>query len=1086
MKCYRNTKHIYWAVIFAVLLCCTPITLAISETSSQSSDPATYIIILEDQPVASYRGGIPGFPATSPAVTGEKKINFKDPKTIAYRDYLTIKRLEILETMNVTLKRSIHVVHEYDIATNGMAVLISASEAEQIARLPGIKHIKQEEIYQLQSKALPVMTKTGQTKKGGIFFNSSISGISLLGAWCLFMVNILVVATGKKVNRKFLVFTLIILMVSMGAVYCSQSDDDDDDDNDDDSTDDTIPHSLSAGWIGAEGIWTGTTTGGLPGTMGEGIVIAILDTGITPEHPVFAEVGYNGYSHTNPHNQYHGVCNPNEENYDPNFPCNNKLIGAWGYVNDDDPRDHDGHGTCVASNAAGNIIEDVEFEYNNGQTVLYDFSGVAPHANIISYCVCTENGCLQAAILEALDQVVIDGADIINISIGGGKSNPWLDNEALTYLSIREAGIFVATSAGNSGPDPDTLTSPGLAPWLLTVAATTYDSAIMNSLTGMTGGNSSPADIHGKGNSVGYGPARIVYAGDYNDPHCRGNFNASFSGEIVVCDRGSGTIGNKLKSVIENGGGGMIVAEINEGDMSDVSETYFTSPALHIQYSDSVILKTWLSSGSNHSGSISGGYGGSDPTKADIMGDFSSRGPNSRAPSIIKPDITAPGVAVLGAWRGGDVKYYRFLDGTSFSSPHMAGAAALLKALHPDWNSAEIQSAMMSTSTLAGVYKYGKTPVDPFDVGSGRIDLGQAAQAGLILDITTAQFKAADPSFRHTRPPGEGGEPSELNLASVGYGYCAGSWSWTRTLKNVLGSATNWTVSVIPPEGVNLSVSPSSFTVGAAETQIITISASVTSLAQDTWAFGRISLTEDNNNASPVYLPVALFNSEEILLPGRILITTSSLTGSVERYRLQAPDVTDLTLTVNGLVKGEPTTEYLISDPTNDDPYDGFDPLLDGAFFITVEVPENSKRLIAETTYSESSDLDLFVGTGTTPSSETEIGSSASENEFEYVNVKNPAAGTYWILVHNWSPDYGSEPPGQLVTLLHAVVSDTDTGTMTVTPDTTTSNVFNITVSWDVPALSSGDRWWGVFDLATDSAAASDNIGSIAFNLEGE
>ena len=94
-------------------------------------------------------------------------------------------------------------------------------------------------------------------------------------------------------------------------------------------TTDTSPE-----WLGATGIWDGSGTGGIPGTMGEGMIYGSLDTGINFNHPSFAEVGGDGYVHTNPwgSGNYTGWCNPNHPYYDPAYACNDKLIGAWDYA----------------------------------------------------------------------------------------------------------------------------------------------------------------------------------------------------------------------------------------------------------------------------------------------------------------------------------------------------------------------------------------------------------------------------------------------------------------------------------------------------------------------------------------------------------------------------------------------------------------------------------------------------------------------------------------------------------------------------------------------------------------------------------
>ena len=168
-------------------------------------------------------------------------------------------------------------------------------------------------------------------------------------------------------------------------------------------------------WIGAGEIWTGAS--GFPANLGEGIVIGAIDTGINPEHPSFADPGNDGYNYTNPFGSEIGLCSMSE------VMCNDKLIGVFDFVEDDPSTtdvveentngiDNDGHGSHVASIAAGNVLNLVL----NG-SVNTTVSGVAPHANIVAYRVCFSGeppdpgggGCLGSAIMAAIEQAITDG-----------------------------------------------------------------------------------------------------------------------------------------------------------------------------------------------------------------------------------------------------------------------------------------------------------------------------------------------------------------------------------------------------------------------------------------------------------------------------------------------------------------------------------------------------------------------------------------------------------------------------------------------------------------------------------------------------
>ena len=825
-------------------------------------------------------------------------------------------------------------------------------------------------------------------------------------------------------------------------------------------------------WINADAIWAGL--GGMAGTFGEGVIVGVIDTGINPDHPSFADIGGDGYDHTNPwgSGSYVGVCDPADDSYDPTFPCNDKLIGAWGYptVNGGDPTDANGHGSHTASTAAGNVVISATVNTPNGYTVTDDISGVAPHANVVMYAAC----CTGSALSAARDQVVIDGVDVVNYSIGSPSptTDPWGSSFALQWLAVRDAGIFVATSAGNDGNGFATVGSPNDLPWMTAIGASTHDLAYLNSVINMTGGDTAPpADVAGRSVTVGYGPAPIVYAADFGDAICENPFPAgTFSGDIVICDRGVIARVGKGANVQAGGAGGMILAEVTPGGIGALAADTHVLPAVHITDTDGDAIKAWLSTGSGHMATISGTTLDQAPGNGDIMAKFSSRGANRALPDIIKPDVTAPGVGIFAAFNDG--VEYNIIQGTSMASPHVAGAGALLRALHPDWTPAEIESALMTTANTSVVDNDGVTPADPFAMGAGRVDLAQAGAAGLLLDETTANFEAANPD--------DGGDPSSLNLASMGQDACVGTCSWTRTVENVLSTAGSWSASTSADAGMSLSVSPSSFTLNPGETQEIVITADVFGSPEGEWLFGAVNLTEAAGLAPDTNMPVAAAFSAGSL-PEVVEITTRRNAGSQLATGLRAVEITDLTVNVHGLVKGDVTEERLVSDPTNGDPYDGgFDPLVDGTFFVTVNVPTDTVSFIAETIFSESGDLDLFVGSGSTPSLANELCRSTSPSAIEYCELPSPAAGTYWILVQNWDSTNGPALPGELSTLVTAVVPDADGGNMSVTgPSSVTGNEpFDVRVFWDTPTMATGDRWYGSFDLGTDPGNPG-NIGTV-------
>lgn len=841
---------------------------------------------------------------------------------------------------------------------------------------------------------------------------------------------------------------------------------------------------VSPEFIGVDGIWDGTSTGGLPPTKGEGIIIGVIDTGINFDSPSFAEVGpVDGYVHVNPNGSgnYLGWCDPGNPNYDASYTCNDKLIGAWDYADDtgdesDGPWDSHSHGSHTASTSGGNTVETVIDAPTTSYTPT--LSGMAPHANIIAYDVCTnDSGCPESYSIAATDQAVVDGVDVINFSIGGGSSDPWADAGSLAFLNAIDAGVIVVTSAGNDGPNPGTMGSPGDAPWMFTVGNSTHNRIFENSLINMSGGDTTPpADLTGMGLTAGYGPAPIVYAGDFpstltDTPELCGVGDiddfvspwppGTFNGEIVVCDRGIFGRVEKGANVLAAGAGGYVLANTDSQGESTNGDPH-ELPAVHIGDTDGDILRAWLASGSGHMATITGYTLDTSGSLADIMAAGSSRGPASALPSIVKPDIAAPGTDILAAYKDGDT--YGMMSGTSMASPHVAGAAALMRALYPSWTVAQIKSAIMTTSWMDMLKEDHATPAIAFDRGAGRVDMNTGALAGLVLDETTQDFLDADPSA--------GGFPTDLNIASFADDQCLQNCLWDRVVSNTLPVSVTWTASIDAPEGITLTVTPSSFEIGPHAEQMITVHADATAATPDEWAFGDITLQPSDTSIPDAHFPVAVYPTLGIF-PDSITIETRRNAGSQLVEDLQSLEITDLTIDAFGLTQATMDTFYLMEDPTNDDPYDD----LDQVYVAMVEVPAGAKRLVAEITQSEAPDVDMFVISGG-----FELCASTTGSWREYCDLTDPAAGTYYVVVQNWA---GSANQPDMITLATAVVPGTDAGNLMVTgPDSVPPlTPFDLRVFWDTPNMMVGDRWYGTFMVGAD---ASTPIATIPVDIHRE
>ena len=189
---------------------------------------------------------------------------------------------------------------------------------------------------------------------------------------------------------------------------------------------------------------------------GKGTTIGVLDTGIWPEHPSFADLG-NLDPWPGPEIPCDYGDNPLTPEYDP-FECQNKLVGGRVFldtyhdqVGDEQfpgtARDDNGHGTHTAGTAAGNVLASAPVMGADHGPV----QGVAPGAWVIMYRVCGPEGCFSSDMAQAVAQAVEDGVDVINFSISGGNS-PFTDPVELAFLDAYAAGVFVAASAGNDGP----------------------------------------------------------------------------------------------------------------------------------------------------------------------------------------------------------------------------------------------------------------------------------------------------------------------------------------------------------------------------------------------------------------------------------------------------------------------------------------------------------------------------------------------------------------------------------------------------------------------------------------------------------
>ena len=347
-------------------------------------------------------------------------------------------------------------------------------------------------------------------------------------------------------------------------------------------------------WMNADDIWDGSAAGGA-GSKGEGIVAGIIDTGINPTHPSFAGTGpVDGYVHTNPRTRFYGLC----AGEPADSPCNNKLIGMYDFLGGTGVDDN-GHGSHTASTVAGNVV-DATLVAPTITLPSTRISGVAPHANIISYRACQSAAlpvlgtCPLNALIAAIDTAAQDVPDVINFSIGGGSTDPWQDPLGLSFFGAHAAGVFVAASAGNSGPNAQTIGRPSNSPWLLSVGASTHNRRPTGVVTA-TKSNGSQIQVSGLSISNGIGPIGLVDAKALGNEGCdpfSAAQQAQIAGKVVIC---TGSLLRVARGTnVKNGGGAGMVLVSSPGYKNSAVSDGHVIPTVHVGEWDGASLRDWL------------------------------------------------------------------------------------------------------------------------------------------------------------------------------------------------------------------------------------------------------------------------------------------------------------------------------------------------------------------------------------------------------------------------------------------------------------------------------------------------------------
>ncbi len=814
------------------------------------------------------------------------------------------------------------------------------------------------------------------------------------------------------------------------------------------------PHFL--GLDAAGGAWS--QLGGGP-HAGAGIVVGVIDTGIWPESEAFA-----GNTGIPVPSDWHGVCQAGE--LWRVTTCNDKLVGARYYlagfgiknISPDDyvsARDGAGHGSHTSSTAAGNYGTHVTIDGN----AIGTGSGMAPGAKVAMYKVCWEGrkgipaGCFNSDSVAAINDAVADGVDVLNYSIGGSSESSPLDPVAMAFRGASNAGVFVANSAGNSGPGASTLDHP--APWVTTVAAATFRRAFQAVELGNGAryvGASTTASLTTAKPLATALSVKLAGATDANAKICApGTLDpAKATGKVIVCDRGVVDRIVKGFEVKRAGGVGLVLANVSP---NSINGDYHPVPAVHVNQANGDAIKAYITAAGAAATAkivpLSPAELAAAPQVPEIT-DFSSRGPSTTTGGdILKPDIAAPGNDVVAAVAppSNFGRSWDFYSGTSMASPHIAGIGALVKALHPNWLPSEIKSAIM-TSAGDTVSSAG----DPFAQGAGFVNPNEATAPGLVYPTTANEYRQYLVGLGvHFAPPFDTLTPisgSELNQASIAIGKLAGVATVTRRVKNVGSAAATYHATATLP-GFDVTVTPSTLNLAPGAEGTFSVHFERSAAALGDWAIGSLTW---NDGSHAVRAPIAV-RPVAVAAPTEIH-GAASASGSIE-YSATPGFTGTLSTSIAGLVGVTP-----ISDSVTTGAFDIDNPVADAdtkVYHVAVPAGTAAARFSLDSS-DDTADLDLFVYKGGEL-----VDLSASGSADEQVTLLDPDDGTYDVYVNGFATPGGSTNYG----ISNFVVPAADAGNASVTPNPASVTVgvpVTLTAHWS--GLDPSKRWLGVISYA--------------------
>ena len=752
------------------------------------------------------------------------------------------------------------------------------------------------------------------------------------------------------------------------------------------------------GLEGPDGVWQK-----LGGTsdLGSGVVVGVIDTGISPENPSFAGTALGTTPGSAPYRDadrivfdksdggtFRGVCQTG-----PQFgaaACSTKIIGARYFVDGFgrarvggasvgeylSPRDGNGHGSHTAGTAAGEANVSAR-----GMTI----SGVTPKAKIAVYKACWSgtvpayNGCATADLLAAIDAATVDNVDVINYSIGGLPATTTNSVVDQAFMAAASTGIFVAAAAGNSGPASSTLDNA--SPWITTVAASTIPAppgtVVLGDGRKMLGATTT-VPVAGVSAPLALSTQLAKEPTSTSAAQCTaGSLDpATTAGKVVVCERGGNARTEKSAEVSAAGGVGMILANVTPSSL-DIDD--HSVPTVHVDASDLPALQAYAQTPDARVTLLPGRDPSlAEPATPQIAG-FSSRGPTlADGDDLIKPDIAAPGTTILAAHKSaeGATPTFAYESGTSMASPHIAGLAALYLSQHPLASPAEIKSAMMTSATDT-LDAQGAPARDPFAQGNGQVQATQFLQPGLLYLNTLSDWQSYLKSIGQGPSTAADVDASDLNLPSIAIGQLAGTQTVTRTVTST--QAGSYEAQIVGLAGVDAVVQPTRLDFSAAgEQKQFTITFTRADAPLDSSVTGYLEWQPTDDTRPSVRSAIAV---RPVAFSAPSSVTGSGTTGEVG-ITPSFGDTAEYDLHTAGLARGSRVN--------------GTGTVGAPAARFAVSVPEGTDLLRLDLhSIDPSANLDLTVFGRNPDGSTVMLSQSATASADEVVELDSPSEGTY-------------------------------------------------------------------------------------------